>query len=192
MSILGFRFALDTNIFGRSSDGSEFRLIEAARYGWIDLAKGDAADTELEGTPNLDDRERLLLESAPFIELLGPFVLNHSRLDYAVLGSDSDKKRLDEVISVLFGDDDPRLPGAKRGTQRLRDAMHVETAKRYGCTGLITRDRKDLLRRAAEVKEAFNGFLIVSPDEALRIVYRFYRKLLIRNSVPPGEQRRAR
>jgi len=188
MSILGFRFALDTNIFGRSSSGATFYLIEAARYRWIDLAKGDAADTELEATPNSDDRERLLLESAPFIELLGPIVLNHSRRNHAVLGSDSDTVSLDKVIRVLFGDDDPRLPGARRATQRLRDAMHVETAKRYGCSGLITRDRKDLLRRAVEVNEELDGFLVLSPEDALRLVHRFYRKLLIRNSLPPREQ----
>ncbi len=54
--------------------------------------------------------------------------------------------------------------------------MHVNTARRYGLDGLISKDGKGLLSRAVAVKTALSGFLIVSPEDALASIDRLYAR----------------
>jgi hypothetical protein len=177
--ILGRRYAIDTNLVGRTSPAMDC-LWEYHRGSWIQLLKTDTLDTELSGARDPERRRTLLDETALLIEQLGPLVLDHSRPSHAVLGSPADQANIDKVIRTLFPNEDPRAPGASHGKQRVRDAMHVNTAKRYGLDGLITNDEADLLRRAAAVKAAFDGFLIVTPEQALASVERLHARYLHR------------
>ena len=181
-NLLGRRFAIDTNIVGNRTPA----VSSLWRYhdtGWIQLVKTDTLDTELAGTSDPAKRDRLLREVAPLVEQLGPLVLDHSRLNFSVTGSDADQASLNEVIQVLYGEDDPRRPGAARSRQRIRDAMHVNTAKRYGLDGLVTLDKKDLLDREPAIREAFGGgFQIYDPERALAFVERLRARYEVRQA----------
>lgn len=172
---LGQRFAIDTNLIDNTSDAVT-RLWEYHNGGWIELVKTDVLDTELGDHRNPSKRDRLLDKSSGLVEQWGPAVWGHSRWGHSVLGSDADVADLDLVIAVLFPGADPRDEGAPRSTQRLRDAMHVRTAKRYGLDGFITLDRKDLLSRADAVSAELNGFQILDPERALRFIDRLHAR----------------
>jgi hypothetical protein len=58
--------------------------------------------TELAGDTDESRRAALEASAMPLIEVMGPLVLGHSRLDRAVLGSEQDAALLDRVIGVLF------------------------------------------------------------------------------------------
>ena len=180
-SRLGITFCFDTNLVDdRSATMEELR--ELHRAGWINLTRTDTVDLELADHPLADKRERLLAESRDYAEYAGPLTFDHSRWDHAVWGGDTDADRFYLVRKTLFPESDPLDETAPRAKQRLRDAKHVDTAIRYGANGLITKDRKDLLSRAEPIKEAFNGFLIVDPDQALTIVKRLKARHDVRSS----------
>jgi hypothetical protein len=140
--------------------------------GWITLLRCDTLDTELGDTKDGEKRQELLAASAPYIEALGPAVFGSSRLDHTVFGSDEDDARLDRVYSILFPGSDRRDDSTNRARRKVRDAMHLATAIRYGGNGFITLDERDLLRKSHEIAKAFNGFQVVSPEPALAFVER--------------------
>jgi len=75
---------VDTNFIGDESESVAF-LWRCRAEGWIRFQKTDVVDTEhLTMKPELDYKRDLSSELA---ESLTPFVLDHSRLDAAVLGS---------------------------------------------------------------------------------------------------------
>jgi hypothetical protein len=163
------RFVLDTHLLDDKSP-EMVKLRELHEGGWIDLTRTDVMDTELQGA-GPDKVRRLLALSGQYVEHLGPAVLDHSRFDHAVFGSEEDGQRLDAVFAVLF-------PGADRKTcrpQHLRDAMNVATARRYGATGFVTKEKR-LLNKGDAVKEQFNGFVLCSPTKCLEISDRFVAK----------------
>jgi hypothetical protein len=87
-----------------------------------------------------------------------------------------DQERLDRVFAALF-------PGRdlKSGrTQDVRDAMNIATAIRYGANGFITRDgagkSRGVLDGADTIKATFDGFSILSPEQALAFVKRMMRR----------------
>ena len=153
-------FFIDTHILDATDDESAL-LRKLYEMNWISLRRTDAMDTELAAAP--EEKWAALTEaSAAYAESLGPMVLDHSRLDHSVLGSDEDVARDDLVFSTLF-------PGADRATCRknhIRDAMHVATAIRYGGRAFVTKERK-LLNKSDRIAELFQGFRIWSPAQAL-------------------------
>jgi PIN domain len=144
----------------------------------VEIVKTDTVDTErTEGVPDATAIERIL-ETAGIVELLGPAVSDHSRCDHSVWAGDEDSKRIDEVFATLF-------PGSDRhGTDRtsrhkIRDAMHVATAIRYGCDAFVTTD-DDLLRKASQL-QALWQIEILSPTNAVRWVLRQIERERIRS-----------
>lgn len=165
---LGVRFYFDNNFVTDDS------LAAAAlrRYhdeGWIDLWRTDTLDTEL---ADAKDSERLMNESSRYVESLGPAVWGHSRWGHSVFASEEDAKRIDHVFAILFPGSDRHDLSTGRARRKLRDAMHVATAIRYGANGFITRDKRDLVRKSDAIAGAFNGFRIMTPERALAFVER--------------------
>lgn len=178
---LGVRFYFDTNFVGDDSAAAK-RLRELHREGWIGLLRTDTVDTELDAASDPDKRAALLEASSEFIESLGPVVLDHSRLDFSVLGSDEDEARLDRVYRILFPDSDRSDTSAGRSRRKMRDAMHVATALRYGAGmngGFITRD-EDIVSKAAHLAAAFNDFRVFTPEQALVFAERMRGRYLHR------------
>jgi hypothetical protein len=155
------------------------RLLALHRLGYIRLARSDVLGTELLRAPPLI-ADQIQAEARPLSEYLGPLVLDHSRLDHAVLGSSGDSLLLDEVLDLLF----PGKTLATASFRIVRDAMHVAWSIRFAFDALITEDRR-LLKRDAAFRERF-GFMIVSPAAALIIALRLQGRAEIRaSSVPP-------
>ncbi|MCF1596516.1 hypothetical protein [Streptomyces muensis] len=153
-------FFIDTHILDAPDDASVL-LRKLYDTNWISLRRTDAMDTELAAAPE-EKWAELTEASAGYAESFGPMVLDHSRLDHSVLGSDEDVARDDLVFSTLF-------PGADRATCRknhIRDAMHVATAIRYGGLAFVTHERK-LLNKSDQIAGLFQGFRIWSPTQAL-------------------------
>jgi predicted nucleic acid-binding protein len=160
----------------RALGGSPAADGDAPYLGLIMLALTDVAHTEaLEASPEV--RLRLRAQTSQLREYFGPFVLNHSRLGSSLLGSEEDRLLLDTVFSTLF----PRRTWATGSSHDQRDAMHVAWAIRYAFDGLITGD-DDLLRRKVAVRGAYNGFQILSPDDALVVAHRRQARAEIRES----------
>jgi len=131
--------------------------------GWIVLLRTDAVGTELATCQGPEKRQMLEDLSAAYPESLGPFATDQSRFDASVVGSDDDEARLDKVFRILF----PGVPGRSTANpNHVKDAMHVATAKRYGGDAFVTTEKR-LLNKDAAIREAFNGFRIWHPDDAL-------------------------
>lgn len=167
----GLLIFLDTNQVDDASPASVW-LRTLDFEGWIQLQRTDTVDTEL-SSANDEKRDHLLAQSQSFVESFGPLVLDHSRLDHAVLGSDEDSARLHLACDVLWD----RSEGLSKNN--LRDAMHVSTAVRYGANGLVTRDKR-LLKRADAIRAAFDGFLLVTPETAFRVALRLRARATVR------------
>ncbi len=164
-------FVIDTNTVDDMSL-EMVRLRDRHTSGWINLTRTDTMDTELGGTSDEEKRERLLAQSRPYVEHFGPIVIDHSRLDFCVVGSSEDEERLGQVFGILFPGVDPRA--ARR--QHTRDAMHIATAIRYAATAFVSKD-EDLLKRDAGIRAAFDNFRILSPAAALDLAERQVAKV---------------
>jgi hypothetical protein len=80
-------------------------LLRLRRQGRVEIAKTDTVDTErIDGVSDATATERIL-ETAGFIEVHGPAVFGHSRLDHAVFAGDEDDSRIERVLAVLFPTD---------------------------------------------------------------------------------------
>lgn len=166
---LSLRFVIDTHILDDGARETD-ELWRLHRAGWFNLTRTDVLDTELLAAPE-ERRSDLLARSGELTEHFGPLVLDHSRLDHAVLGGRTDEELLHRVFALLY-------PGAVWGAarpQHTRDAMHVAWAIRYGADGFITRDRRLLNKREA-VARAFDGFLILEPAETVDRINRRKRR----------------
>jgi hypothetical protein len=133
--------------------------------GWIDLARTDTMDTELLKA-RADKQQELMAESGRYAEVLGPLVLDHSRLNHAVLLSAGRGSPRRSVLGAV-----PRRgPGGHNAQQPARcDARRHKI--RYAYTGFVTRERR-LLNKADAVRAQFDWFLIVDPEAAVEIVRR--------------------
>ena len=178
------RMAADTCVWlalfdpSRPEHAATESLLGYRREARVEIVKTDTMDTErTQGMPDATAIERIL-ETAGIVELLGPVVWDHSRFDHSVWAGDEDGKRIDDVFAALF-------PGSDRhGTDRtsrhkIRDAMHVATAIRYGCDAFVTTDG-DLLRKAAQFQALWNIELL-SPTDAVRWVQRRIERERIRS-----------
>jgi hypothetical protein len=168
---LGLRFYIDTNFVTDPSDAAT-ALRTLYNDGWIELIRTDTMDTELRDAKDPAKRSDLLRQSNAYVESFGPLVLGHSRLDFAVLGNDDDGERLAQVYGILFPGSDRFDASMGRAGRKIRDAMHVATAIRYGANGLITLDGRDLLSKSEAIAAAFNDFKIMTPETALAFVQR--------------------
>ncbi len=173
---LGLQFSVDTNFVGDDQPGSvELRRLRSE--GWVRLLRTDVVQTELEGATDLIKRMRLLTLAGDYVEQLGPAVWGHSRWGSAVWAGAEDEERLDKAFSVMF----PGSDRSQANSNNLRDAMHVATAVRYGMNGLVTRNDRGLLRKSAEIADAFDGFVVATPEQVVEIVERFKARWLARH-----------
>jgi hypothetical protein len=144
------------------------KLVEERMLGYVELVKTDLVDIELKqeyNTPIADSYE----VSVGFVELMGVFVLDDSRLDHAVCASESDIELIHEVQRIL-------KPGTTNpGSHDNKDARHLATALRYGCCAFVTNDA-NILKRRKQVLERWNTN-VVNPTMALEIVAAHKEKL---------------
>jgi len=124
------------------------------------LAKTDVVDTELDPKKNVLVGDHFLA-SIKFLELHGPVVLDHSRLDHTVLASEEDVQRLDRVKEIVG----IRSTSERKTKHDLRDAMHIATSIRYGYDGFITRDKR-LEKRNDQFLSEFR-FRIMNVEDAV-------------------------
>jgi Transposase domain (DUF772) len=163
----GLVLIIDNHIVnGRTEAEQQLKVLHES--GWIDLILTDVTRTEwLDAEPS---RRAALLElSVSYAEYYGPMVLGDSRVEASVLGSKEDRERLRRVFQLPF-------PGARIDVarkQNRRDAMNIATAIRYGANGFVTRDEKLLQAdKVQAIRNAFNDFLVMSPDRAYIIAER--------------------
>ncbi|MGW8766846.1 hypothetical protein ACWGN5_30595 [Streptomyces sp. NPDC055815] len=153
---------IDTHILD-AVDDDVAALKRLWQEGWISLVRADVMDTELGDAKDPALHASLTEASAVYPESFGVFVLDHSRLDSAVLGSSQDVSSMDLLWSLL-------KPGVDRQAARknhTRDVMHVHTAIRYGGHAFVTNDRQ-MRKKSDSVAAEFAGFRILSPGEALQ------------------------
>lgn len=125
------------------------------REGRVEIAKTDTVDTErIAGVSEATAADRVL-ETAGIIELHRPAVFGNSRWGAAVLASDEDKDRLDRVFAALFPDSDRYAVDSTSKKHKLRDAMHIATAIRYGYDVFVTTDT-GLLNRAEAIQREWS------------------------------------
>lgn len=163
----GLVLIIDNHIVDGMTDG-ERQLKAFHGDGWIDLILTDVTKTEwLDTEPS---RRATLVElSVNYAEYYGPMVLGDSRIEASVIGSSQDDDRLRKVFDLLF----PGTTMEVTRKQNRRDAMNIATAIRYGAHGFVTRDKKLLqVAKVRAIGDAFNSFLVMSPDRACVIVRR--------------------
>lgn len=151
---------IDSHIVDATDHEVRF-LMQLREEGWISLQRTDTMDTEF-GKATGEKWARLTEASSRYPEALGPMVLDHSRLDFSVLGDEEDQHRLDRVFSILF-------PGVQREEARdnhIHDAMHVATAIRYEGYGFVTREKR-LLNKHDAISSAFSGFQMWRPEQGI-------------------------
>lgn len=158
----GLTLYLDVHVIDSALPSAQ-ELERLCEEGWLALARADVLDTELAECTDPAKRQALEDLSRPYPESLGPWVLGHSRLGHTTLGSQEDKDRLHRVYAMLFpGVVDPTAASANH----LRDAMHIATAVRSGGDAFVTTEKR-LLNKDAAAREAFTGFRLWHPDDAL-------------------------
>ncbi len=140
------------------------------------LAKTDVVDTELDPEKNEMVGEHFLA-SIKYLELLGPVVLEHSRLDHSVLASDEDVQRLDRVKGIVG----IRTASERNASHDLRDVMQIATAIRYGYNGFITRDKR-LEKHNDQFLSDF-GFRIMNVERAVAHVKNLIDRLAYRDEL---------
>jgi hypothetical protein len=156
------RLVLDTSdVIEWNKFPSEYQELETLyEQCRVFLAKTDVVDTELD--PEKNEMVGVhFLASSKYLELLGPVVLEHSRLDHSVLASEEDVERLERVKETIG----IRQISKRYAEHDLRDAMQITTAIRYGYNGFITRDKR-LVKRNNQFVADF-GFRIMNVESAV-------------------------
>jgi hypothetical protein len=160
-----FHFVVDTNFINDPTPA--VRQLRALNDdGTVYLSRTDTLGTELARAKG-ERGVALRALADEHVEHRGPIVRGVSRWDTSVWPTADDEARLDRVFAVCF-------PGSHRDADRsnnLRDAMHIATSIRYGAQGFITRDKR-ILRRAVNMRTAFDAFVVTDPEGALEIVER--------------------
>ena len=159
------RLVLDTSdVIEWNKSPSEYQELEALyEQCRVFLAKTDVVDTELDPEKNEMVGEHFLA-SIKYLELIGPAVLEHSRLDHSVLASDEDVELLDRVKEIVG----IRTSRERNASHDLRDAMHIATSIRYGYDGFVTGEKR-LINRNDRFLSEF-GFRIMNVGSAVAYV----------------------
>ena len=142
-------------------------LLRMHREGWVQFLTTDTALTEATSAADPAVGERLFNEISTGWISGGPFVLDHSRPDIAMLPRDDDQARLDQVHQLIWGHlwaEDAEATGRTPRT-RIRDTMHVATAIRYNGYAFVT-DDEAVQRAAAAIGQQFR-MRIWSPEQAV-------------------------
>ena len=155
-NILGLTLFLDTNQIGSTLKASRF-LARLHAEGCISVLVSDTVGTELDNSPETK-RDDLSSAASQFDVVLGVMVLDHSRLDSAVLGGEADVVLMDELRQIIY----PSRDWASVRRQHTRDVMHIHTAIRAGADAFVTEDH-ELLKRSHELIDHIN---VWSPREA--------------------------
>lgn len=156
---LGITFHIDTNVLdapGRSS----FYLRAMADAHRIHLCIATVGPRELEEASDPEVRD---LASGMTVAL-EVMVLGESQLDYSVLASEADVSQLAAIRHILA----PSGAESAR-SNTLRDAIHLQTALRYGADGFITQDHRDILRRADALRPLIPVYDIESAARLVRL-----------------------
>lgn len=140
------------------------------------LAKTDVVDVELVPERNVME-EGHFLASVKFLELHGPVVLDHSRLNHSVVVSDEDVQRLDRVREIIG----VRVISERAAKHDLRDAMHIATSIRYGYDGFITRDER-LLKCHDQFSREF-GFRVMNAQGAVSYITALIERMAHRDEL---------
>lgn len=159
------RLVLDTSdVIEWNKFPSEYQELETL-YGQcrVFLAKTDVVDAELDPGKN-DMVGNHFLASMNFLELHGPVVLDHSRLDHSLLASEADIQRLDRVKEIVG----VRTSRERNASHDLRDAMHIATSIRYGYDGFVTGEKRLINRNDRFLSEY--GFRIMNVGSAVAYV----------------------
>lgn len=156
---LGITFHVDTNFLdapGRSA--CYLRAMADAHR--IHLCIATVGTRELEGAsdPEVSD---LATGMAVALEAA---VSGESRRDEAVYATEIDGEQLEAIRQILApgGSDSARA-------RTLRDAIHLQTAIRYASDGFITRDRRDILRRANALRPFVRVYDIETAAKIVRL-----------------------
>jgi hypothetical protein len=164
---LGVRLTLDVHLLDDESSAMT-RLRNLHRDGWIHLVRASVMDLETARASDPAKRAELQRSQDEFVEEIGVWILGQSRLGVDTMaGSDDDGGRWDRLWPVLFPNKDRR----STNDQTVRDAMHIDTAMRYGSNAFLTRE-KQLVARAEAVAAAFDHFGIWTPEHAVDVVNR--------------------
>jgi hypothetical protein len=155
------------------------RLFELEAERRVALAKADTVDVER--TEGVEEAEatRRILDTAGTIEVFGPLVFDHSRLDHAVLGSPQDDTGITRVLALVH-------PGTRReetsrkARHNVRDALHIWTAIRYHYQVFVTTDRAVLASAGRFRQQSDLAIEILSPTEAVSWVERAVAKEQLR------------
>ena len=127
------------------------------------LAKTDVVDTELDPEKNEMVGDHFIA-SIRLLELHGPLVLGHSRLDHSLLASEEDVQRLDRIKEIVG----IRTSRERNASHDLRDAMHIATSIRYGYDGFVTGEKRLINRNDRFLSEY--GFRIMNIGSAVAYV----------------------
>jgi hypothetical protein len=158
------RLAIDNHMVDADdADAEQLRWLHDV--GWLALSLTDVTRTEW-AAASADKRAELEVLAERYSEWLRPSVVGHSRPNSSVLGTSDDLQLLERMHELIRG-----RPWPQGRPQDVRDTMNIATSIRYALVGFVTRD-EDLLAAAAQIQEAFNGFLILTPNGALAIAKR--------------------
>jgi hypothetical protein len=138
-------------------------LVELHDKELVRIVKTDVLDTELstwEGPRGDEGR----LKSAQFDEDYGVLVLDHSRLDHAVLAADSDVILYDSLAELIFGASS--LPSLH--SRQIRDVMVVGTHIRNCRDFLVTQDKTILA--AADALWSRYRCRVLTPEDCLAAI----------------------
>lgn len=155
----GITFHIDTNVLdapGRSA--CYLRAMADAHR--IHLCIATVGPRELEGASDPEVRDLATRMTVPFEAM----VLGESQLDYSVLASETDVQQLEEIRQILAPSG---IASARDNT--LRDAIHLQTAIRYASDGFVTRDSRDILRRADALRPLIHVYDIETAARLVRL-----------------------
>lgn len=156
-----FSVYIDTNcINAKQKDEALNRLEKLYSDEEILIETTDTLETEFnEGGGYSKGKQKA---SNNYIFSYGPAVVEHSRIGTSIVGTDEDDKRLEKVLTIIFG----RKRRQDYSRNEIRDCMHISTAVRYGGTYFVTYD-KALLIKSEAIKGEF-GIKIKTPADALK------------------------
>lgn len=152
---------VDTNIIGEPMQSIQF-LWRCRKEGWVRLQRTDVIETEYETLPSEFEFKRDI--AGQLAESLTPFVLDHSRLDSAVLASGDDEERILTAFRILH----PNADFRNTRKNNVRDAMTLAGSARYGGDYLVTRD-DNIIKKSDALHDAL-AIRCLHPDVMADVV----------------------